>query len=184
MASLTDEKTLKRYRSSGVAYRSEGRLKSNNAKVGRSNDREEIKSYRDFQNETIFPQRSSFKTLICAAFADLDLELYFFEHFNDRIVKMNMIGERSDTIAIDYHKRKDWAKACYQDQQNDKVYTLFERAGYSFLGEVDPNSGQILNEFGLDHRYVERIAVHNDVVYYLYRPFKSTQKKYLYKQRL
>ena len=36
----------------------------------------------------------------------------------------------------------------------------------------------------LNLRYIDKIAIQDNFVYYIYRPFESTQKKFLYKERL
>jgi hypothetical protein len=52
------------------------------------------------------------------------------------------------------------------------------------LGLIDLKTGNITEKVRLEFRYIDKIAIQNNFVYYVYRPFESTQKKFLYKERL
>jgi hypothetical protein len=56
--------------------------------------------------------------------------------------------------------------------------------GFSYLGLIDISTGKISNKVKLAFKYVDKIRVNNNFVYYVYRPYESTQKKYLYKEQL
>jgi hypothetical protein len=53
-----------------------------------------------------------------------------------------------------------------------------------FLGIVDVKTGEISEKVKLHYKYVEKIRVHNNKVFYIYRPFESIQKRFLYKEKL
>jgi hypothetical protein len=71
-----------------------------------------------------------------------------------------------------------------QDKETGAFYGVFETNGYSYLGLIDVTSGKIINKVKLAFKYVDKIRVNNNFAYYVYRPFESTQKKYLYKEQL
>jgi glutathione peroxidase-family protein len=53
-----------------------------------------------------------------------------------------------------------------------------------FLGIVDFKTGEISEKVKLHYKYVEKIRVHNNKIFYIYRPFESIQKRFLYKEKL
>jgi hypothetical protein len=64
------------------------------------------------------------------------------------------------------------------------IYAEYEQDGNMYLGIVDVKTGEINEKVKLNYKYVEKIRVHNNKVYYVYRPFESIQKRYLYKEKL
>jgi hypothetical protein len=71
-----------------------------------------------------------------------------------------------------------------QDKITGVVYAIYEKTGSTYLGLLDLKTGTIKEKVKLGFRYVDKIRVHNNVVYYVYRPFESVQKKFLYKEQL
>jgi hypothetical protein len=66
-----------------------------------------------------------------------------------------------------------------QDETTGDVYALYLRHGVSWLKNLTKNDAE---EFRLTHRYVEKIHIKDRQVYYLYRPFESSQNTYLYRE--
>ena len=64
------------------------------------------------------------------------------------------------------------------------IYAVYERAGISYLGLLNISTGEISEKAKLNFKYIDQIKVYNNEVYYVYRPFESAQKRYLYKERL
>lgn len=113
---------------------------------------------------------------------------YVFDFYQDHLFKYN--GESKiliDSVAISFHKdgrKPKWTKKLIQDPVTKKAYTYFDDAGYTDVYEIDLASGKLLDKYTLFNRYVENIQVYNNEIYYIYRPFESMQKKYLYKEDL
>ena len=42
----------------------------------------------------------------------------------------------------------------------------------------------LLKNFPLYYKYVERLKIVNGEVFYIYRPYETVQKKYIYRERL
>ena len=49
---------------------------------------------------------------------------------------------------------------------------------------VDTKSGEIKEHVKLEYRYVDKVEIHDNFVYYIYREFESADKKTLYRERL
>ncbi|MFP5470218.1 MAG: hypothetical protein ACLGGV_01345 [Bacteroidia bacterium] len=113
---------------------------------------------------------------------------YIFDHYSDKLFKLDTrTDKKTDSIAINYHHvmRKDkWKQPLLFDDAQHEAYALFENTGNLYLRTIDVNSGKISSTFKLHYRYVETIKVHKGYVYYIYRPFESLQKKFIYRERI
>lgn len=113
--------------------------------------------------------------------------LFIFDYAHDRLTIFSSWGRALDTIPIYHHynpAKTGWKKNIIQDKETGAFYGVFELNGFSYLGLIDVLSGKITNKVKLAFKYVDKIRVNNNFVYYVYRPFESTQKKYLYKEQL
>lgn len=96
-------------------------------------------------------------------------------------------GVFTDSVRIFYHKdakKSGWEQPLIQDTENDIIYGIFERNGYTYLSKINLETGLIEHNFRLNYKYVESIHVRDGYVYYIYRPYESVQKKYIYRERL
>lgn len=113
--------------------------------------------------------------------------LFVFDYANDRIMIFSILGNLIGKVPIYHHynpRKIGWKKNLIQDKVTGAIYALFELNGISYLGMIDVKTGNIGNKVRLNFKYVDKIRVHNNFVYYIYRPFESLQKKYLYREQL
>lgn len=114
--------------------------------------------------------------------------LYVFDHYKNYMYKVDPYNEfDKDSCVISYHlnpRQTGWKKKMLQDDVTKNIFNVYNNAGYFTLQEVNTDDGSLKNPLKLHHRYVEKIRVIGGEVYYIYRPFESTQKKYLYKEEL
>ena len=113
--------------------------------------------------------------------------LFVFDYYKDQLRRFNSSGNVMDSIPIFHHyypKETGWKKKLIQDQVTGQIYAVMEIAGYSYIRHLDTESGKLGNKIQLEYRYVEKIEIYNNEVYYIYRPYESIQKKYLYKETL
>jgi len=92
-----------------------------------------------------------------------------------------------DSTEINYHlnsRKSGWEHPLIQDKQSEEIYAIFMRNGYTFLSLLNTETGKIIKTFKLFYKYIEKIQIINHEVFYIYRPFESTQKKYIYKERV
>lgn len=133
-----------------------------------------------------FTQSIYYKELYAPLFHRND-SLFVFDYYKDKMFTYSSEGEPIDSVGVYHHynpKSTGWKKQLIQDQVTGQIYAVFDRSGFSYIGLVDTQTGQISEQVKLEFRYVDKIAIHNNFVYYIYRPFESIQKKYLYKERL
>ena len=113
--------------------------------------------------------------------------LFVFDHYKDLLFSFDKYGNAIDSVAIYYHynpRSTGWKKQLIQDKITGEIYAVFDKAGYTQLGRINVQNGEIEEKVQLEFRYVDKVAVSNNFAYYVYRPFESIQKKYLYKERL
>lgn len=133
-----------------------------------------------------FTQSIYYKEVYAPLFHRND-SVFVFDYPKDRLVIFNRVGESLDTISIYHHyqpKKTGWQKQLIQDNVTGVIYAQYENDGNMFLGIVDVKTGEISEKVKLHYKYVEKIRVHNNKVFYIYRPFESIQKRFLYKEKL
>lgn len=133
-----------------------------------------------------FTQSLYYKELYAPMFVKNDT-VFVFDYYKDKLFKFDAAGNRLDSVAIYHHyqpKTTGWKKQLIQDQATGEVYAVFDIAGFTYLGLVNLQTGEIKEKVKLEFRYIDKIAIQDNFVYYIYRPFESTQKKFLYKERL
>lgn len=133
-----------------------------------------------------FTQSIYYKELYAPLFHRND-SLFVFDYYKDFLRTFDADGNKLDSIPIYHHydkRRTGWESNLLQDRITGQIYAVFDRAGYIYLGWVNTNTGEITEQVQLEYRYAHDIQVYNNHIYYIYRPFESPQKKYLYKERL
>lgn len=133
---------------------------------------------------TSFTNSLYYEPLYAPLFVNQDTILIF-DHYSDQLVKINHKGEKTDSTPIVYHKNKEgknWEQPLLKDKEEQKVYALFERGGYHYLKNINLQNGLTKTAFKLFYRFVEQPKIKDGYVYYIYRPFESTQRKYLYRE--
>lgn len=133
-----------------------------------------------------FTQSIYYKELYAPLFQRND-SIFVFDYYKDRLGIYNQFGDSLTTVPIYHHyqsKSTGWKSNLIQDQVTGEIYALFEKDGYSYLGLVNTQTGNIDGRIKLEYKYVDKIAVNDGFVYYIYRPYESIQKKYLYNEKL
>ncbi len=133
-----------------------------------------------------FTQSIYYKELYAPLFLKNDT-IYVFDYYRDQLFSFDVSGNKLDSIGIYHHyhaKSTGWQKQLIQDRVTGEIYALFENGGFSYLGRINLKSGEIIEKVQLEFKFVEKIAVHDNFVYYVYRPYESPQRKFLYKERL
>lgn len=113
--------------------------------------------------------------------------VYVFDFPSDKIWVYNRFGELIRSMGLYFHYHKDrtgWRRNMIKDPVTGKIYAVFEKDGITYLGDVNLNNGQINTKHRMYHKYVEKLRVNAGFAYYIYRPFESIQKRFLYKERL
>lgn len=140
----------------------------------------------DIVGEAIFTQSIFYKEIYAPMFLKNDT-LYLFDFYKDLMFRYTKAGTSIDSMAISIHllpKKTGWCNRLIQDPVTGCIYAIFEKGGYTTIRPINLNNASLDLTFRLDFKYVEKLVIHDNAVYYTYRPFESKQKKFLYKQQL
>jgi len=110
-----------------------------------------------------------------------------FNHHNDFLYHYNKQNQLIDSVTISYHHPKnwrEWKKQLFVDEMTNKVYAFFSKDGHHYLKQINYQTGKEISNYKLKHHSAEKIKVKDGYVYYVYRPFGSTQERFLYRERL
>jgi len=133
-----------------------------------------------------FTQSIYYKEVYAPMFHRND-SIFIFNYPKDVLLIYDIEGKRLDSIPIYHHyqaKETGWKRNVLQDRITGFIYATYEKEGSCYLGLLNIKTGEISEKVKLTFRYVDKIRVHNNYVYYIYRPFESIQKKFLYKEKL
>jgi hypothetical protein len=110
-----------------------------------------------------------------------------FNHYSNHIYHFSAPDKLVDSVQISYHHPKnwrEWKKQLFVDKEQDKVYALFSKNGHNYLKQIDHRTGKEVFTYKLKHHSAEKIKIKGGFVYYVYRPFESTQEKFLYREKI
>jgi hypothetical protein len=110
-----------------------------------------------------------------------------FNHHNDFLYHYTKENKLIDSVKIGYHHPKnwrEWKKKLVVDEAENKVYAFFSKDGHNYLKQINHQTGKEMFTFKLQHHSADKIKIKEGYVYYIYRPFGSTQEKFLYRERI
>ncbi|MEO6305672.1 MAG: carboxypeptidase-like regulatory domain-containing protein [Bacteroidia bacterium] len=110
-----------------------------------------------------------------------------FNHHNDFLYHYNNKNQIIDSVTISYHHPKnwrEWKKQLFVDEVTNKVYAFFSKDGHHYLKNINYQTGKEVSTYKLKYHSAEKIKIKDGYVYYVYRPFDSTQEKFLYRERI
>ncbi len=116
--------------------------------------------------------------------------ILIFDHCDDLLCRYTIDRQPIDSLEITYHQpgkkiNKTFIESLLHDKETNKIYAQYQhQGGTAFLKEIDIQTGKIKKVFSLKYPYPSTVKIKNGYAYYIYRPFESLQKKYLYRERL
>jgi len=134
----------------------------------------------------IFTQSLYYEPVYAPMFLVKDT-IYIFDYPKDMLRIYSLDGKLLKSVPIFHHyhaKQTGFRKNLQQDRQTGCIYAVFEQEGYTYVSQIDLTTGKMIGKVKLAFRYVEKVRIHDNAAYFIYRPFESTQKKFLYKQKL
>ena len=116
-----------------------------------------------------------------------DKTVMVFDHYENKLKTFGPCHEEIEEVELKHHKRKplrNWKKLLLHDEASGVVYTVHEKGAKLQLFPLDLETGELGVPFELFYKWAENLHVDNGEVYYIYRPFGSLQKKFLYKETI
>jgi hypothetical protein len=135
---------------------------------------------------SVFTNSIFYKEIYAPLFVRNDT-LFVFDYYNEKLFSYTMFGDAIDTLHITHHlqpKKTGWKNQLIQDRLTGQIFAVYEKAGYTTLRHIDLMTGQLGEGIQLNFKYVDKLRLSGNAAFYIYRPFESAQKKFLYKERL
>lgn len=133
-----------------------------------------------FHNSILFEPLYAPSFLVCDS-------IYVFNLIEEKVMVYNLEGalQREVRTNIDpSRQRSKFQNRIIQDHITGELYAQYLDGRTGVLRRIELNSGELGKVKKLTYDYPERVEVYADEVYYLYRPFRTPQKTYLYKENL
>lgn len=132
-----------------------------------------------------FTQDILYKPVYAPLFVMRDT-VHIFDQYKKLLFKYDHYHQLVDSVSIDFANNgiEKWEQPLIHDKTSDKVYGLYNKGGFYYIKSINCQDGKIDKVLKLKHRFVERIQITNGKVYYIYRPYESLQKKFLYAEDL
>ncbi|MES2513881.1 MAG: carboxypeptidase-like regulatory domain-containing protein [Bacteroidota bacterium] len=108
-----------------------------------------------------------------------------FDHYKDQLYHLDKHGNRIDSIDINYNHPKNWKEwknKMLKDDMENLIYAVYDKNGHKYLKQISSQTGQALGKYTLQFHSADKLKIHNGYVYYIYRPFESTQEKFFYRE--
>ncbi len=133
-----------------------------------------------------FTQSMYYDALYAPLFVFKDT-ICIFNHYNDQLYHYDLKNKLIDSVKINYHHPKnwrDWKHQLFVDEPENKVYAFYSKDGHHYLKQIDHHTGKEIFTYKLKQHSAEKIKIKDGYVYYVYRPFGSTQERFLYRERI
>jgi hypothetical protein len=180
LAHIEDEELMRMFRSEYKYLSPREKLEAYRFELETGMDKEYVAAYmRGFQNTNYYEPLNAPMIPTAEGYC-------LFDHHHDRMVMYTKEGLPVDSVTIKYHRVKKplkWQEIVYSDEQQEVFYTTYNRNGYTELHRIDA-SGKSEKVMDLFCRYAEQLTIRDGYAYYVYRPFESSQNRYLYKERI
>lgn len=178
---LEDEKEMELFRSEFKYLGPKEKVEAYQFQLDNGVDKEIIAAYMRG-----FPQ-SHYHTVLNAPLLLLGDTIVILDHVHSKAFRYSKSGMPIDAKEIAYHELKgfgNWMGKIWRDAINSKIYTGYLKGGRVTLFEIDLNNGDQRAVQVLTHSYIERIRIKDHQIFYIYRPFESSQKRYLYSEKI
>lgn len=133
-----------------------------------------------------YTQSIYYKPIYAPLFVQNDT-IYIFDHYSNWLFKHDYDGRKLDSIPIYHHldnKKTGWKQQIIQDNLSKELFFLYEKDGNTYLKNYNPTTGNLSKSVQLHFKYIENIQINGNQVYYIYRPYESIQKKFIYREKL
>ncbi|MDX2173743.1 MAG: carboxypeptidase-like regulatory domain-containing protein [Bacteroidota bacterium] len=133
-----------------------------------------------------FTQSMYYEPLFAPLFIINDT-ICIFNHHNDNLYHYNKQNKLIDSVNINYHHPKnwrEWRKQLFVDEIENKVYAFFSKNEHHYIKQINYQTGREVLTYKLKHHSAQKIKIKDSYLYYVYRPFDSTQEKFLYREKI
>jgi len=108
-----------------------------------------------------------------------------FDHYKDKLYHLDKTGTKIDSISINYNHPKNWKEwknKMLKDDMENLIYAVYDKNGHKYIKQISTQTGKELGKYNLQFHSADKLKIHDGYVYYIYRPFESTQEKFFYRE--
>jgi hypothetical protein len=113
--------------------------------------------------------------------------LLIFDQYKSYLFRHDQSHALIDSVYVNYYKNpkgEKWEQPLMRDEITGEIYSLYNKGGYYYLRQLNTQTGLLTTVTRISHQFVHHLKVHNGFVYYVYRPFESAQRKFLYREKI
>ena len=110
-----------------------------------------------------------------------------FDQYKNKTLLFDEYNDSAGAYFVNYHqapKGEKWEQPIIKDKLEELIYAIYNGGGYTYVRQLNFRTGLTGKTTKIKFRFIENIKIENGYVYYIYRPFESSQKRFLYKERL
>jgi hypothetical protein len=178
---IEDEKEMELFRSEYKYLGPKEKVEAYQFQLDTGIDKEIIAAYmRGFPN-------SNYHSPIYAPLMVLGDTVLILDHLHSKGLRFLKNGTPLDQFPIHYHQLKGkgkWMGKVWKDPNTHSLYTAYSKNGRVTILLILQESNAQKELQTLEHSYVERIRIRGNQIFYIYRPFESSQKRYLYSEKI
>jgi hypothetical protein len=135
---------------------------------------------------TVFTQDILYKPVYAPFFIQRDT-LLIFDQYRSYLYRYTAQHELVDSIYVNYYKNpkgEQWEQPLMRDEITGLIYSFYTKGGYYYIRSLNTTTGLLTTTTKISHQFVHHLKIFNGYVYYVYRPYESSQRKFLYRERL
>ncbi len=178
---IEDEKEMELFRSEYKYLGPREKVEAYQFQLDTGIDKEIVAAYmRGFPN-------SQYHSPIYAPLMVMGDTVLVLDHLHNKGFRFLKNGSPLDQFPIEYHQLKGygkWMGKVWRDVKSHSLYTAYKKNGRVIIFLIQQKSNAQKELQTLEHPFVERIRVRDDQIFYIYRPFESSQKRYLYSEKI
>jgi hypothetical protein len=113
--------------------------------------------------------------------------IYVFNLVEEKMMVYNIEGALKREVGTNIdpsRQRSKFQNRIIQDDITGELYAQYLEGRTGVLRRIELSSGELGEFQNLTYDYPEKVEVYADEVYYLYKPFGTPQKTYIYKENL
>jgi hypothetical protein len=135
---------------------------------------------------TVFTQDLLYKPVYAPFFIQQDTILIF-DQYKSYLYRYTSHHVMIDSLYVNYYKNpkgEKWEQPLLRDDVTGAIYSLYNKGGYYYIRSLNTLTGLLTTTTKISNQFVHHIKVYDGYVYYVYRPYESSQRKYLYRERI
>ncbi|MFK7770879.1 MAG: carboxypeptidase-like regulatory domain-containing protein [Saprospiraceae bacterium] len=125
----------------------------------------------DFPRPLSWEQRRAWQSLVYkplfSPLINLGEELCLFNHTLGYLEFYTFQGKNKRIVPITYHENKKWQKLILEDEENNKVYTVYDKRKGKMIYEIDLKNGKAIPVLSFESSLIEKMLIHRGHLFYL-----------------